>query len=222
MISVVIPSYNHWELTHSLLLDVYKNFPSDTEIIVVDDCSKDKEVSTGLGWWKTSLMAKRLKVFVNEKNAGFLRTANFGVSKATNGVVILISNDVKISDNAIGEKILVALGNNADVPTLVGARLLDMNTGWNTFGSKTFPYLEGWLLGFRKDEWIKFGGFDLRYAPYDFEDVDISTTYIANSGKLVGVDLHVVHLGAQTMQYSPEREAQTKINQEKFRIKWIK
>lgn len=216
-VSIVIPAYNGWTMTHSLLLDLYKHTSKDTEIIVVDDCSTDKEVSDGLAWWKGGMLSGRLRVFVNEVNSGFLRTCNFGVSKATGDIVILISNDVKISGD-IEKSVLGSF--DSESPTLVGARLLDIDTGWNTFNGVTYPYLEGWFLAFRKEEWLKFGGFDERYRPYDFEDVDISTTYKHFGGNLVWVDLPAFHLGAQTYKYSLEREAQTKRNQLKFKEKW--
>jgi len=217
MVSVVIPCFNGWGMTHSLLMDIYKQFPSDTEVIVVDDCSTQEDVQKGLGWWKESMLKDRLRIFRNEVNSGFLRSSNFGASKASNDVVALISNDVKINEKVVPD-VLDAL--KSDIPTLVGNRLLDYDTGWNKFGEVIFPYLEGWFLAFRKEEWTEFGGFDERFRPFDFEDVDISTTYLHNNGKLVCIDADMVHLGAQTYKYSPEREAQTKINQEKFKRKW--
>lgn len=216
MASIVIPSYNNWELTHSLLLDVYKNLPHDCEVVVTDDCSKDANVFSGLEWWKSSMFDGRMRIIVSNKNRGFLKNANIGVSRATHGVVLLISNDVKIRDNRLVQKVYEALDESP--MTLVGARLLDYDTGWNTFNGKTFPYLEGWFLAFRKSEWPMF---DEQFAPYDFEDVDISTEYISRGGKLKQIDVDMEHLGAQTYKYSPERELQTKINQEKFRQKWV-
>jgi GT2 family glycosyltransferase len=218
-ISIVIPAFNNWKHTHSLLFDIYNNFPQDTEIIVADDCSTDEEVMTGLNWWQTGLLKDRLRVIRNEKNVGFLRNSNFAVSKATNEIVALISNDVKISDKTIAPK-LEEIFKQSTGFTLVGNRLLDFDTGWNTIGTKVYPYLEGYFLSFKKSEWTTVGGFDERFMPFDFEDVDISTTYVAGGGKLVFLDAEMLHLGAQSYKYSPEREAQTKANQEKFRQKW--
>ena len=73
---------------------------------------------------------------------------------------------------------------------------------------------------FRKSEWEKFGGFDERYVPFDFEDVDISTTFIHNGGKLVKLGIEAAHVGGQTYKYSLERQRQTKTNQRKFEDKW--
>jgi GT2 family glycosyltransferase len=218
-ISIVIPAYNGWNMTHSLLFDIYNNFPQDTEVIVVDDCSTDTEVMTGLSWWKAGLLQDRLRVVKNEKNVGFLRTANFGITKATNEIVALISNDVKIADKTIAGRLKEVFAQSTGF-TLVGNRLLDYDTGWNTISGKVFPYLEGWFLAFKKSEWLQVGGFDTRYTTCDCEDLDISTTYLAGGGNLISLGADMTHMGAQTIKYSPEREANTKANQERWREKW--
>jgi GT2 family glycosyltransferase len=221
MFSVVIPAYNGWNMTHSLLFDIYNNFPQDMEVIVVDDCSTDEEVMSGLNWWQTGVLKNRLRVIRNEKNVGFLRTANLGVSKATGDIIMLISNDVKISDKTVVPNLEEIL-KKAEVSTLVGNRLLDYDTGWNTIDGKVYPYLEGWFLSFKKSDWEDWGGFDTRYDACDCEDLDLSTTVVNKGGNLVLLGAEMLHLGAQTYGYTPEREANTKINQERWREKWLK
>lgn len=219
-ISVVIPCYNNWHLTHSLLLDVYKRLPPDTEVIVVDDCSTSDDVEVGLKWWKEGMLQGRMRTFRNEKNFGFLRTCNFGIPQAHHKVVALISNDVKLNSKDIYYNIWKILDVTTE-PVLIGKTLYNFDTGWNTFDGRVYPYIDGSFMVFRKHEWLGFGGFDTRYIPFDVEDMDISTTYAENGGKLAAIDSDIVHLAAQTNKYSPEREAQTKRNQEKFRQKWV-
>lgn len=217
--SIVIPVYNNWQLTHSLLFDIYNNFPQDVEIIVMDDCSTDPMVLAGLVWWNDGILKNRLRIIRNEKNVGFLRSSNFGVAKATGDVVMLISNDVKISDKTIVPK-LEEIFSKAEVPTLVGNRLLDYDTGWNTIDLVVHSYLEGWFLCFKKSDWELWQGFDTRYTTCDFEDVDLSTTVLSKGGKLVVLGAEITHMGAQSYKYSPERETNTKANQERWRNKW--
>lgn len=219
-VSAVIPCYNNYHLTHSVLMDVYKQFPQDTEVIVVDDCSTEEKTKEGLIWWKKNMFVDRMEIHVNEENRGFLRTANYGVSQTHNEIVCLISNDVQIKSNPCPE--ITQIFDSGSKPVLAGKTLYNYNTGWNTFGDVIFPYLDGSFLAFRKKEWDEFGGFDERYMPFDFEDVDISSAYLRAGGKLVSLGADIIHLGAQTNQYSPEREAQTKRNQEKFKNKWLK
>jgi len=219
--SIVIPAYNNWSLTHQILLDIFKMFPQDVEVVVADDCSTQWEVKSGLEWWKNHMLHERLKVVHQEMNVGFLRNANSGVSNANGDIVILLNNDIRIYENPI-PKIESALEIYADVPVLMGKSLQNRDTGWNRFGDKIFPYLEGWFLVFRKSDWNRFGGFDTRYTPYDFEDVDLSTKYLEVGGNLFELNLEAEHLSGQSIGYSIERQRQTKINQNKFEEKWIK
>ena len=219
--SIVIPIYNNWSLTHQLLLDIFKMFPQDVEVVVADDCSTQWEVESGLEWWKNHMLHERLNVVRQETNVGFLKNANSGVSNTNGNIVILLNNDIRIHENPI-PKIEAALEVYADVPVLMGTSLQNRDTGWNRFGDKIFPYLEGWFLVFRKSDWNRFGGFDTRYAPYDFEDVDLSTKYLEVGGNLFELNLNAEHLSGQSIGYSIERQRQTKINQNKFEEKWIK
>lgn len=218
-LSVVIPTYNHWDLCHSLLFDLYNFNRSADEILVIDDGSTDLDYHQGLGWWKSQNLLP-LRVLEMEENTGFLRACNAGVRKASGDVIILISNDVSVKVDIVS---IVVNKLNYEPKTIIGGRLLDFDTGWNKFGDRLFPYLEGWLLAFTKDAWKDAGGFDERYIPNDYEDVDISTSWISKGYALYPLnDSKINHLGGKTINFSPEREKITRVNKEKFRMKWIK
>lgn len=213
--SIVIPIYNHYDLLHALLFDIYKNCSPVNEVILVDDCSTDLTVVQGIDWWISTGMLP-IKYLKMKNNDGFLLTANYGLKKAKSDIVALISTDVRIHKDIV-QDITMILNQIQDY--LVGGRLLDWETGWN-FGH---PYLEGWFLCANKYDWEVLGYFDEQYAPNDMEDVDLST-----KAKSLGFDLlalhesYLTHLGAQSIPYGTEREELTKINKEKFEKKWIK
>jgi len=218
VVSIVIPSYDHWELTNQILTDLYNHCLKDIdEVIVVNNGSTDPNVAEGMKHWFNSAMP--VKEFVIPKNIGFLRASNKGIEFAKGEIVVLISNDVRIeSDNLILE-IKRLLKNKC----LVSGKLYNDSTGWNDFGGTIYKYGEGWLLAFTKETWKDLGGFDDRYAPNDYEDVDISTTALSKGYTLVALDnVSLTHLGGKTLQYSPNRQALTETNREKFRDKWIK
>lgn len=224
-IYIVIPFYNNWELTHSMLWDLYKQEKRTLyQVLLVDDCSTDPEVAGGLKWWKWDA-GMPVSVIELEENVGFLRAANRGLDKILssplanpNDVIILLSNDVKIGCS-ITEPILSVLNDQ----TLVGGVVYWSDTGWNTFNGRTFPYAEGWLLAATVKGWRELGTFDERYAPNDFEDVDLSTKALSLGYELVALNLpQVKHLGGQTLGYNPNRAELTRINQKKFEEKWIK
>jgi GT2 family glycosyltransferase len=209
--SIVIPIYNNWAGCHQLLFDIYKNCSMVEEVILIDDASPDEDVQQGITWWKSTHM---LPIFdyKNDTNLGFLLSSNKGLKLAEEDFVWLISTDVRIHQD-----IVKYIASHVD-DDIVGGRLLDWDTGWN-FGIR---YLEGWFLGTWQDNWKKLNYFDEQYAPNDMEDVDLS----AQATKL-GITLstindgYVSHEGAKSIGYSPEREAITIANKEKFRKKWL-
>jgi GT2 family glycosyltransferase len=222
-LSVVIPFYNHWDLVHQSLFDLYQHCRNSLdEVLVVNDASTDDTVYQGLMWWKEQKMLP-LKELQLSENQRFLRASNKGMAKASGDILVLLSNDVRVKDDLCRQIINTISVEHYGERVLVGGRLLGWDTGWNTFDGKTFPYLEGWLLACTKTVWKELGGFDDIYAPNDFEDVDLSTRAVSLGYSLVNLDNpRVTHIGAQSIGYNPEREAITKRNREKFRAKWIK
>lgn len=227
-IFIVIPHYNHWDLTHARLWQLYKHGKDAiAEILVVDDCSDDEMTEGGLRWWKdfSSKTPMKIDYIRSEKNQHFLKTSNWGIQTILEkaepeDIIILLSNDVLVMTD-IFSQITETL---RQPKKLVGGILLAQDTGWNKFGDTVYPYLEGWLLAATSDGWKELGGgFDERYAPSDFEDVDLSTTAISLGYELVPLNSPGLrHLGAQTIKYGEEREARTKINRGKFQEKWAK
>lgn len=220
-VSIIIPMYDRWELTHQLLFDILHHCNVDClhEVIIANNGSSNEFVPNGIKWWK-SLGKLPIKEFKADENVGFIRICNFAVSKAKGDIIILISNDVRVQTDIVTRIVQIL----EDGKNIVGGVLYENDTGWNTFRGKIYPYLEGWLLGFSKEAWDEIGGFDERYVPNDFEDVDFSTVASVLDYNLVPLNAgtKVWHIGAQTIHYGPEREALTKRNKEKFRRKWVK
>lgn len=219
-VSFVIPIYNHFRLINDLLIEINRNTKPD-EIIVVDDCSTDKETHDGLSWWEQNADVKVIRPI---ENLGFLKASNYGVSKATGDIICLISSDVKIEDDLVK---LVKEMIEIDPKVLIGGIVYKDSTGWNEFTlpdgtKKIFPYAEGWLLCFTKEAWMDWGGFDERFCPNDFEDVDFSTTAIGKGYALISIgNPKIHHLGGQTIGYTDERRLLTQRNREKFQEKWV-
>ena len=220
-VSFVIPAFNNWDLTHQLLWDIYKKCGSSNlhEVILVDDASNEDTFSKGLEWWKSAKL-QNLEVIRNEKNLGFLLTANKGLQQATGDIIILISTDVRIYSNVVK---MIKERLNSFPKTLISGKVYTTTTGWNEIDGKIYPYAEGFLLAATNEGWKELGYFDPIYAPSDFEDVDISTMAINRGYELWQLpEGAVVHRGAQTIGYSLEREKITTKNKERFIKKWIK
>jgi GT2 family glycosyltransferase len=213
--SIVIPVYNHWDLVENLIADLEK-FEIDNidEVVICDNGSEEQRVL------KSGLPIKYLR---SEKNLGFTLASNFGLKKVRQGddrMVFLISTDVRIYSKFIDRASDILFGAQ---PALLGNRHITFDSGWNTFDGITFDYLEGWFLGATSEGWRYLGYFDEAYSPFDYEDIDLSTTAKQKGYKLVSLNNpNIIHLGAQTIGFNPEREAITIRNKEYFRKKWVK
>ena len=68
--SIIILSYNRWDLTHRCLFELCTRLP-ETEIVVVDNGSVDEDVVKGINWWKTTTFASKIDFIMLPENKGF-------------------------------------------------------------------------------------------------------------------------------------------------------
>ena len=171
--SVVVLSYNRPQLIHQVLMDLSINAKSAHEIVVVENGSDDPACKEVIDTW---LHARNMSVPIIVKylpeNVGFSKAMNKGIFKATGDVVVALSNDVRINHPDFIEEIERNFDHNHNL--LYGGTVYTQNTGWNTFGSLTVPYVEGYCVVASSQMWALLGGFDDAFYPYDFEDVDLS------------------------------------------------
>lgn len=80
-ISIVIPAYNE----SKRIEDVITSLPDQSEVIVIDDCSKDNtgEIAEQNG----------AKVFRNKENKGYIYSLRKGLQKANNEIIVTIDAD---------------------------------------------------------------------------------------------------------------------------------
>lgn len=217
--SIVIPTYNHYELLHQRLYEIYQKCAPVLEVIVVDDASTDKDYYDGLSWWMETQMLP-LRHLQMKQNGGFILASNAGLKRAQGDIVCLLSNDVKVGSDIVTN---ISAMLNVNNKALVGGILIDWDSGWNRFGNRIYPYLEGWLLATTRDGWKDLGYLDEDLVPNDFEDVSLSTKALEMDYTLVPLnDNRIVHIGGQSIGYNSNRETITRINQEKFRQKYVR
>jgi GT2 family glycosyltransferase len=219
MISIVIPFLNHFDLVHARMSDLYKFVPYQIEIVLVNDGSTDDGIDGGVAFWQKNVARHNIRYIKNAENHGFGYSMNKGADRATGDVLILLSNDVIIHKNFIDDVLLLL---DCNPKSIIGGEFLGYDTGWNTFNGRTFPYLNGWMLAMHKSSWIDIGGFDLRYGISDYEDIHFCTEAIQKGYQLLPIKSGLLtHMGHQTAEYGPEREARTNRNKQLFKEKWI-
>lgn len=222
--SIIIPIYKNWKLCQTLLQDLLKHEKENIdEVIIVDDFSNDAEVDGGLEFWLESRLLP-VTAIKTEVNGGFTISSNIGLKYAdktpnARHVTFLISSDVRFHGRFIEQAANILLNKKS----LVGNRLISFDSGWNTFDGVTFEYLEGFFLACTSDGWRELGYFDQNYAPFDFEDLDLSTTAKKKGFKLESLNSPIIqHKGGGTIGFNPTREAVTIRNKEYFKNKWTK
>ncbi len=90
-ISVVIPAYNGEKFISKAIESVLRQTVQDFEIIVVDDCSKDRTADTVREYAKKD---KRVKLFVLEKNSGGpAKPTNVGIEQSQGEYVSYLDQD---------------------------------------------------------------------------------------------------------------------------------
>jgi GT2 family glycosyltransferase len=199
-------------------MDCHKFLPDDVEIILVNDASTETDCDGGVAFWQKADTRQEVRYLKNKKNLGFGGSMNRGAKAAHGDILVFLSNDVVITGNFV-EQIENEINNEKDI--LIGGRIVYWDSGWNTFNNTIFPYCEGWLLACTTEVWDNLEGFDPRYAPYDYEDVDLSTTAIQKDYKLVGLNSpYLNHIGGQTANYNEQRLEITHRNKQKFYDKW--
>lgn len=123
LISIVTPTFNEKENIESLCNAVYSQMKSinyDYEHIVIDNCSSDGTIEI---LRKLTKKFKNLKVIVNSRNFGHIRSPVHGMFQATGEAVILMMSDFQdpvdlipkyISEWESGNKVVMAQKNTSD------------------------------------------------------------------------------------------------------------
>lgn len=237
-VSIVVPVYNHLEITLSLLKSIVKNTHLPYEIIIADDNSTDGTKDIGA-------TVKGVVHVRNVENMGFLLNCNNAAKYAKGEFIVFLNNDTNVTNSwlehllrpfedasvgVVGPKVLFKEGLLQEAGGIVWKDASAWNYGrmqnpespeYNYL--KEVDYVSGCCLMIRRSLWEEVGGFDSRYVPAYYEDTDICFEARKHGYKVVYQPASsVIHLeGAShgTDVGSGIKQYQV-INCEKFRDKW--
>lgn len=189
--SIIIPVFNKVEFTFQCLRSLLREIDfNEAEVIIVNNASTD---ATG------ELLARfqtRVRVIVNKENLGFVDACNQGAAAARGRYLVFLNNDTVVlpgwlkhlratieSDErigAVGSMFLYEDGTIQEAGAGVWQNGAAFHYGWGgspddrryTF-RREVDYCSGASLLIRRDLFEQLGGFDRRYAPAYYEDVDI-------------------------------------------------
>jgi len=91
-VGIIIPVYGAPNYLKRCLTSVLKNTPPEHEIIVIDDCNTDPEVLKIL----SSIPPKRCTILRNEKNLGYVKSVNRGITHAQDKHVVILNQDTEV------------------------------------------------------------------------------------------------------------------------------
>ncbi len=239
-VSIIIPVYNQFEYTHQCLKSIQSAHTSCLfEVIVVDDESSDQTAEmlsqfSGI----TSLR--------NETNQGFIKTCNHGAEHARGDYLFFLNNDTAVADDFLdsllseferdttvglaGSKLVYPDGRLQEA----GGIIFNDATGWNygKFEDPDHPrynfvrevdYISGAAIMVPRILFEQIGGFDTRFVPAYYEDVDLAFEIRSRGFRVLYQPLSVVtHFEGITS--GTDTSSGTKryqlVNQGKFHDKW--
>lgn len=189
MISVIIPVYNS-EKTISLCLDALlnQNFQEKYEIIIVDDGSIDRSIDIIKRYKKIRL--------IKQKHKGPAAARNLGAKRSNGNILLFTDADCQPSINWIKE--MVKPFKNPNIVGVQGryktkqkdmiARFVQFEIEDRYEKMAKYRYIDfigSYSAGYRKDVFIKEGGFDETFPIASGEDTDFSFRLSKKGYKMV-------------------------------------
>lgn len=240
VVSIVIPVYNQFDYTWHCLKAILENVRDiHYEVIVANDCSND--LTTRL-----DEICSGIRVITNKENLRFLLNCNKAASYARGKYIVFLNNDTQVQKNWLSA--LLNLMEKDRTIGLVGSKLLYSDgylqeaggiiskdgSAWN-YGNRRNPqnpefnyvkeadYVSGASVMIRRDLWEQIGGFDERFIPAYYEDVDLAFEVRARGYKVKyqpqSVVAHFEGVSNGTDLNSGQKSYQV-INRQKFYDKW--
>lgn len=243
-VSVIIPAFKNIEYTLRCVITMLSSGDKTPfEILIVDDRSPDSS-----GDFLTHELADvpGIKVHVNDKNMGFLRSCNSAVSYCAGNYLFFLNNDTAVLAGWLDE--LMGTFERSPDAGLAGSKLiyptgLLQEAGGIIWGDGTcanygrlddpdhpdycyerdVDYISGAAIMVPRDLWDEIGGFTDDYAPAYYEDTDFAMK-VRKAGRRVifqplSVVVHYEGISSGTDTSSGVKRYQV-INQKKFEQRW--
>jgi len=192
-ITTILPVYKN----HVLFINNLKKnwqFIKDTELIIIDDASHEDIAA------RVKKISADIIFLENKKNLGFAKSVNKAASYARTDLIMLLNSDVQLIDNSY----ITAIQYFEHNPKIFGVSFLQIEKHQDLVGKNQIAFINGlirhnkavdlkvgdtaWLEGgsmiVRRDYFENLGGFDQLYAPFYWEDIDLSYRALKHGFKL--------------------------------------
>lgn len=187
-ISVIIPVYNGEKFIEECLSSILKQTKKPDEIIVVDDGSKDKTIDIVKRFKKVKLL--------KQEHKGPAAARNLGAKKAKGELLLFIDADCKADEKWIEE--MIKPFKNKEIVGVQGrykteqkgliARFVqcEIEERYERMRKRKYiDFIGSYAAAYRKNIFLKFGGFDETYKMASGEDADLSFKLSKSGYKMV-------------------------------------
>lgn len=204
-LSVVIVSFNSEDFINRCLSSLLKYLPANSEVIVLDNASKDETLNI------LSEFKSKIKIIKSDKNLGFAKGNNLAVQDTNGEYLFFLNPDTEIKKDffqsmlaflesnsqigIVGPKLIMPNGeiqpSVKNLPTLLGA-INEFILGVKNAYSQYVPIgdelqevetVYGAAMLIKREIFLKAGGFDEKFFLY-YEDIDLCRR-IKNMGKKI-------------------------------------
>lgn len=239
-VSIIIPVYNQFEYTYQCLKSILENSADVSyEIIIADDNSTDYTM-------RLNEVTENIIKITNDQNLRFLKNCNHAAKESSGKYILFLNNDTQVQENWL--RPLLDVMNRDEAAGIVGSKLVYADgtlqeaggivwrdaSAWN-YGNrkdaaepeynyvKEVDFISGAAMMIRRDLWFDIGGFDEKFAPAYYEDVDLAFEVRKRGYKVIYQPLSVVvHFEGVSngTDVSDGQKSYQLVNQKKFYDKW--
>lgn len=164
-VSIIIITWNNIAVTEKCLQWLSKKFPSDAELIIVDNDSKEN-IKDLLDEYKNILP---LKAYYNTENRGFAKAVNQGISYSNPlSDIVLLNNDIFINDDEWLIKLQKAAYSESDIG-IVGCRIIGEDEDKFLHAGIYMPCNSFWA--------VEIGGGELNIGQYKYSKDCLAITF---------------------------------------------
>jgi GT2 family glycosyltransferase len=211
LITIGVLNWNGLERLKKTMPSILKQVYENKEIFYIDNGSDDGSLKYLSGF-------SGIKVIRNKENLGTSKARNILIEKASGEYILMLDNDMELSDNDFLERILEDYL-KLDKPAFLSPLNIDYGAEYinpvalyfNIIQLKKIkaeeiyrkgcfqvPGFNGNTFFFKKDIFLKLGGFDEMY-PFNMDDYDLSARVNLYGYKnYVTTDLLAIHHGMDT------------------------
>jgi GT2 family glycosyltransferase len=235
-VTVVMLTYNRWDLTKEALRLLAEVTQPRYEVVIVDNASTD-------GTLAELDRVEGARILRNPTNLGFGPANNQGAAMARGRYLLLLNSDawvrpgwleplIEVADAdpgvaAVAPKLLYPDGRLQEAGSIIwrDGRVRQYGDGDRSNRPeynfrRTVDYASAACLLVRRSAFISVGGFDPRFAPVYYEDVDLCLALAARPGRVVYQPRSVVEHVRGASSTGGVQSARVERNRRVLRARW--